>query len=255
MKYGIVVNAYIRNNSQITKANRLAEELENLGAECEIIKNVNLAEIASGMALSVKYDGVIFLDKDKAAARLLEKNGIKLSNSAKAIEVCDDKMLTHIELANSGIPMPDCIYAPLCYYEDAEISDGFLNGVIEKLGLPLVAKKCFGSLGAGVTLIKSLEELKHYENGNKLCAHFYQKFIGKGGEDIRVIVIGGEYVCAMKRKNANDFRSNIELGGKGERFDADENLIALCEKVANLLGLDYCGIDVLTDEKDRKSVV
>ncbi len=125
MKYGIVVNAYIRNNSQITKANRLAEELENLGAECEIIKNVNLAEIASGMALSVKYDGVIFLDKDKAAARLLEKNGIKLSNSAKAIEVCDDKMLTHIELANSGIPMPDCIYAPLCYYEDAEISDGF----------------------------------------------------------------------------------------------------------------------------------
>ncbi len=254
MKYGIVVNAYIRNNSQITKANRLAAELINLGAECEIIKNVNLAEIASGKVLSVKYDGVIFLDKDKAAARLLEKNGIKLSNSAKSIEVCDDKMLTHIELANSGIPMPDCIYAPLCYYEDAEISDGFLNGVIDKLGLPLVAKKCFGSLGAGVTLIKSFEELKLYENENKLYAHFYQRFIGKGGEDIRVIVIGGEYVCAMKRKNENDFRSNIELGGKGERYEADEKLIALCEKVAVLLGLDYCGIDVLTDENSERYI-
>lgn len=254
MKYGIVVNAYIRNNSQITKANRLAAELKNLGAECEIIKNVNLAEIASGKVLSVKYDGVIFLDKDKAAARLLEKNGIKLSNSAKAIEVCDDKMLTHIELANSGIPMPDCIYAPLCYYEDAEISDGFLNGVIDKLGLPLVAKKCFGSLGAGVTLIKSIEELKQYEIENKLYAHFYQRFIGKGGEDIRVIVIGGEYVCAMKRKNENDFRSNIELGGKGERYEADEKLIALCEKVAVLLGLDYCGIDVLTDENGKRYI-
>lgn len=254
MKYGIVVNAYIRNNSQITKANRLAAELKNLGAECEIIKNVNLAEIASGKVLSVKYDGVIFLDKDKASARLLEKNGIKLSNSAKSIEVCDDKMLTHIELANSGIPMPDCIYAPLCYYEDAEISDGFLNGVIDKLGLPLVAKKCFGSLGAGVTLIKSFEELKQYENENKLYAHFYQRFIGKGGEDIRVIVIGGEYVCAMKRKNENDFRSNIELGGKGERYEADERLIALCEKVAVLLGLDYCGIDVLTDENGERYI-
>lgn len=254
MKYGIVVNAYIRNNSQITKANRLAAELKNLGAECEIIKNVNLAEIASGKVLSVKYDGVIFLDKDKAAARLLEKNGIKLSNSAKSIEVCDDKMLTHIELANSGIPMPDCIYAPLCYYEDAEISDGFLNGVIDKLGLPLVAKKCFGSLGASVSLIKSFEELKQYENENKLYAHFYQRFIGKGGEDIRVIVIGGEYVCAMKRKNENDFRSNIELGGKGERYEADEKLIALCEKVAVLLGLDYCGIDVLTDENGERYI-
>lgn len=254
MKYGIVVNAYIRNNSQIIKANRLAAELINLGAECEIIKNVNLAEIASGKVLSVKYDGVIFLDKDKAAARLLEKNGIKLSNSAKSIEVCDDKMLTHIELANSGIPMPNCVYAPLCYYEDAEISDGFLNGVIDKLGLPLVAKKCFGSLGAGVTLIKSFEELKQYENENKLYAHFYQRFIGKGGEDIRVIVIGGEYVCAMKRKNENDFRSNIELGGKGERYEADEKLIALCEKVAVLLGLDYCGIDVLTDENGERYI-
>lgn len=254
MKYGIVVNAYIRNNSQITKANRLAAELKNLGTECEIIKNVNLAEIASGKVLSVKYDGVIFLDKDKAAARLLEKNGIKLSNSAKSIEVCDDKMLTHIELANSGIPMPDCVYAPLCYYEDAEISGGFLNGVIDKLGLPLVAKKCFGSLGAGVSLIKSFEELKQYENENKLYAHFYQRFIGKGGEDIRVIVIGGEYVCAMKRKNENDFRSNIELGGKGERYEADEKLIALCEKVAALLGLDYCGIDVLTDENGERYI-
>ena len=58
----------------------------------------------------------------------------------------------------------------------------------------------------------------------------------------------------MKRKNANDFRSNIELGGKGERFDADENLIALCEKVANLLGLDYCGIDVLTDENGERYI-
>ena len=76
--------------------------------------------------------------------------------------------------------MPDCVYAPLCYYEDAKSSEEFLNGVIDKLKLPLIAKKCYGSLGAGVYLINSYEELEAFENANKLCAHFYQRFIGMG---------------------------------------------------------------------------
>ena len=34
-------------------------------------------------------------------------------------------------------------------------------------------------------------------------------------------------------------------GGKGEPYNADGELTALCEKTAALLNLDYCGIDVL----------
>jgi glutathione synthase/RimK-type ligase-like ATP-grasp enzyme len=49
----------------------------------------------------------------------------------------------------------------------------------------------------------------------------------------------------MKRHNDKDFRSNIELGGTGENFVADKNIIDLCEKVASILKLDYCGIDIL----------
>lgn len=254
MKIKIVVNAYIKNNSQRMQAERLREELLGLGAECEIVKNTALAEITDGNIVAVWADCVIFLDKDKAAARLLEKAGVKLVNSASAIEVCDDKMLTHIALANCGIAMPDCVYAPLCYYPDAEVSKKLISHTAEKLGFPLVAKKCYGSLGAGVYLINSAEELTEFENKNKLCAHFYQQFIGRGGEDIRVIVIGGKYVCAMKRSNGKDFRSNVELGGHGEKYEADEELISLCEKVANILNLDYCGIDVLTDENGKRYI-
>lgn len=254
MKSIIVVNAYIKNNSQIMQAKRIAEELTLLGVNCEIVKNINLAEIKKGETLSKEYDFCVFLDKDKSAARLLEKCGIKLFNCASAIEVCDDKMLTHIALSNNGIPMPDCVYAPLCYYPDAQISDEFLEGVVQKLGFPLVAKKCYGSLGAGVYLINDLNELKTFEENNKLSEHFYQQFIGRGGEDIRVLVIGGKYVCSMKRKNTKDFRSNIELGGHGENFDADKNLINLCEKVAKILNLDYCGIDVLTDNEGNRYI-
>lgn len=253
MKCIIVVNAYIRNKSQLSQAQRIAEELRLLSVDCEILKNINLAEIKDGKIIAPNADICIFLDKDRAAARLLEKSGIKLFNRAEAIENCDDKMLTHIALADNGISMPNSIYAPLCYYGDAKINEDFLKKV-EELGYPLVAKKCFGSLGAGVYLINNHTELVAFEEQNKLTAHFYQKFIGNGGEDIRVIVIGGKYVCAMKRKNKQDFRSNIELGGQGENYVADRNLIELCEKVAAILKLDYCGIDILTDNKGRRYV-
>lgn len=250
MKCKIIVNAYIKNKSQINQAERLAEELRLLGADCEIIKNFALAEIKDGQIKAIDADICVFLDKDRVAARLLEKSGITLFNNAEAIENCDDKMLTHIVLANNGILMPDSIYAPLCYYEDAEINEEFIKSV-EKLGYPLVAKKCYGSLGSGVHLIKNRAQLIEFEKEHKLEAHFYQKFIGNGGVDIRVIVIGGKYVCSMKRSNDNDFRSNIELGGHGENYIADNKLISLCETVARILKLDYCGIDILIDNDGR----
>ncbi|MDE7181716.1 MAG: hypothetical protein K2O41_01610, partial [Clostridia bacterium] len=196
MKCLIVVNAYIKNKSQIMQAERIAVELKLLGAECEICKNVALAEIVNGNIVAPEYDCCVFLDKDKAAARLLEKSGIRLFNSAAAVEVCDDKMLTHIALANCGVPMPDSIYAPLCYYADAKILHEFLNKV-ETLGYPLVAKTCYGSLGGGVFLVGNRAELEDFEAKYKTIAHFYQRFTGKGGEDIRAIVIGGENLFAL----------------------------------------------------------
>ena len=236
------------------QAERLADELKILGFECDIRKNFNLSFLSNGETKKTDYGCCVFLDKDISVARMLEKGGLRLFNSADSIKKCDDKLLTHVELADCGIPMPDSIYAPLCYYEDAEISCSFLGNAAEKLGFPLVAKKCFGSCGAGVFLIKNHDELYGFEKSNMTTSHFYQKFIGNGGEDIRVIVIGGKFVCSMKRKNAEDFRSNVELGGHGEVYAADSKLIALCEKVADILQLDYCGIDILTDAHGNRYV-
>lgn len=252
MKALIVQNAYIKNQSQLSQSERIAEELEKLGVTVEIKKNINLASLKGGKVLSRYYDFCIFLDKDRVAARLLERSGLRLFNRAAAIEVCDDKMLTSIALANSGINLPDCLYAPLCYYPESSENEEFLRQVELSLGFPLVAKINYGSLGAGVALIKNADELRGYERKNIAVPHFYQQFIDCGaGEDIRVIVIGGKCVCAMKRRNENDFRSNIELGGKGEKFYLTDELSQLCQNVASQLDLDYCGIDVLTDKRGK----
>ena len=248
MKVLIVTNAYAQNKSQTHQATRIKEEFEKMDINATICKNINLTSIKGGYVNAVKFDVCIFFDKDKSTARMLEKSGLKLFNCAKSIEICDDKILTHVALANADIPMPDCINAPLCYTRNAQPSQEFLDNVANSLSFPLVAKKCYGSLGAGVTLIKDGDELYAYESENILNEHFYQQYINSGGSDVRVIVIGGKVLCAMKRTNKNDFRSNIELGGTGEKFDIGYKMKALCERVASILNLDYCGIDVLTDE-------
>ncbi len=255
MKCVIVANAYSYNAAQKNQAERLKEELALLGIDAEIKKNFALSSISGGKIISGICDCCVFFDKDRVAARLLEKSGIRLFNSAQAIETCDDKMLTHIALAGEGIAMPDCIYAPLCYLSGQKANDDFLKSVITSLGLPLVAKTNYGSLGAGVELIKSAKELTNYEERNLPVPHFYQKFIDCGcGEDIRAIVIGGKFICSMKRRNEGDFRSNIGLGGKGEIYKADPALKDLCERVARILKLDYCGIDILTDKDGKRYV-
>lgn len=255
MKVLIVVNAYIKNKSQLSQAERIAEELQNRGATVEVKKNFALAEISGNAVKAEEYGFCVFLDKDKVAARLLEKSGLRLFNTAAAIEVCDDKMLTNIALANGGFNVPDCVYAPLCYNEGSEINAQFLDQTAQKLSFPLVAKLNYGSLGAGVTLISNKEELYAYEKRNMLSPHFYQRFIDCGcGEDIRVIVVGGKAVCAMKRRNESDFRSNIELGGKGENYPLTKELSELCEDAAKKLSLDYCGVDILAG-KDGKLYV
>lgn len=246
MKVLIVENAYIKNASQIRQAERIAEELSALGATAEIKKNFNLAHIADSRVKAQGYAFCVYLDKDRVAARLLERSGMRLFNTATAIETCDDKMLTDIALSNEGFVLPDCIYAPLCYHAKSAANRDFLRETGNFLGFPLVAKTNYGSLGAGVTLISDEGELAAYEKKNLTLPHFYQRFIDcGGGVDIRVLVVGGRCLCAMKRKNPNDFRSNIELGGKGENYPLDANLSSLCENVAKVLNLDYCGVDIL----------
>ena len=240
MKKGfIVVNAYTNSATEMNQPIRLKEELEQLGVRVDILRN-------SPSVLNAEGDFCVYLDKDKYAAQLLERR-LRLFNRAKAIEICDDKMLTHLAL--EGFSMPETIPSLLCYSPSQPVSKELLVRVEERLGYPLVVKECFGSLGKQVYLIKNRSELVEKAEALKLKPHLYQKFVSESaGKDLRVIVVGGKAVAAMKRISSQDFRSNAELGGRGERYELESSTAALCEAVAERIGLDYCGIDLLFSE-------
>lgn len=251
MKGIVLLNAYTKSAGANRQASRIAEELNALGVQTEMRLNGAFdADIfSSRVRLAQKPDFVVYLDKDKYLSRLWEKEGVRLFNSAEGVEVCDDKMLTYIALANGGVAIPDTLPAPLCYYPDARVREEYCRVVEERLGYPLVVKKSFGSWGMDVNLIQSFAELTKIAEEYKLFPHLYQKYIAaKRGEDTRVLVIGGKAVAAMRRRNDGDFRSNIELGGRGYPAEITKSYREISERAARLLSLDYCGIDLLEGE-------
>lgn len=252
MKGFIVINAYPNGEKFYHQAGRIASELQTLGIETDIFRNGELSawitekgEVET--SLQKEYDFCVYLDKDKYLGELLQKSGLRLFNSASAVSVCDDKMSTYFALVGCKVPMAKTISAPLCYTPAATPSELFLSQVANVLGFPLVAKKSYGSFGAGVRLVRDVQELKNVETEWLYIPHFYQAFIEESqGKDVRVIVIGGRAVAAMERvAQEGEFRSNVELGGVGRTINLPMEYKELAERVADVLQLDYCGIDLL----------
>lgn len=255
MKGFIVMNAYPNGGKFYRQAERIAQELIELGVETDVFKNGQISawiteagEVRT--SLQKEYDFCVYLDKDKYLGELLQRSGLRLFNSAQAVAVCDDKMSTYLALAGRGIPLVKTVSAPLCYTPSATLDEAFLAHVSRVLGFPLVAKKSYGSLGAGVKLVRDEVELEQTEREWLYLPHFYQAFVAESkGRDVRVIVIGGKAIAAMERvAQGGEFRSNIELGGKGNKIDLSAEYTQLTERVADVLQLDYCGVDLLEGE-------
>lgn len=246
MKAVILVNPYLSSEAELYQPRRIAEELELLGVEARILPNAWAGEIGrDGLveSLSREYGFCVYLDKDRYMPRILEKRGMRLFNRAEAVELCDDKVLTHIALSGV-VPMPETLFSPLCYKEHVPAVSA--DVAAERLGLSLVVKECFGSLGQQVFLARDRGELQTLSERLKLKPHLYQRFVEESaGRDVRAVCVGGEIVACMERRSETDFRSNLSLGGQGTPFEPTDEIRSLCRKACEALGLDYCGVDLL----------
>lgn len=249
MKGIILTNPFDNSRTQQRKIERMTQELTALGADIRQEKNYGqFAHIEdSEIACGLQADFVLYFDKDKYTAQLLEACGTRLFNRAQPTAVCDDKMQTHIALANNGIAMPDTVSGALCYLPDGKIDCEYLQYAENTLGLPIVVKECHGSYGEQVYLAKTHGELADIVEKIKRKEYLFQRYIGKsGGKDMRVVVVGGKALCAVTRTPQNgEFRSNAQLGGTVKKADIPFDIAKLCEKAARILKLDYCGIDIL----------
>ena len=251
----IIFNAFTVYESMLAMVQRFRDEFAKFNIEIDNIRNDQIVAYidSDGNARTNLhgYDFIIYLDKDFSIATILEKAGFRLFNKALPIHICDDKLLTHLALLNYGIKMPKTISYPLRYGEGEDLN--FHHRVLEELNFPLIIKENFGSLGEQVYLVKN--EKEYWEISNKLVhiPHIYQEFIASSyGHDLRLALVNKKVVAHMYRQARNDdFRSNIETGGVGLQIDVPSSFSDVAEKVARILDLDYCGIDLMYGENDE----
>jgi RimK family alpha-L-glutamate ligase len=194
----------------------------------------------------IEVDFALFWDKDLLLAKQFENMGVRVYNSSEAIEACDNKMKTHQVLTEAEIPMPTTIFAPFIYNNMVRKNFEYLDRVIAKLGFPLVVKEAYGSFGQQVALMENREDLETWIVKVGGRPHLYQQYIREShGEDLRINVVGGKVVAAMKRRSKADFRANVTLGGTMETYKLSSEEKELAEKVARILGLDFAGVDLL----------
>ena len=116
-------------------------------------------------------------------------------------------------------------------------------------GAPLVVKLLEGTQGIGVVLAdtdRSAKSVIEAFRGAKVNI-LVQEFIKEaGGSDIRVLVVGGKVVAAMKRKGAEgEFRSNLHRGGSAQTIKISPEERSTAVRAARSLGLNVCGVDML----------
>jgi len=243
----IVINGYKVSDGVLFQVKRLTEEFEKQHVFVEVKKNTEiLVYIENGNIVTKlpKYDIVIYLDKDRYVAEMLEKLGYKVVNSSSSISLCDDKMLTHIVLSNKGINMPTTISSPLCFTDNG--NRAYLNDISNKLGFPLIIKENYGSLGKQVYLINNMDELMECENKLIHIPHIYQQFISSSvGVDFRIIVIGNRVIAYMQRENKHSYLSNLAAGGTAKVVNLPKEYLDIAVSASKILKLDYCGVDIL----------
>lgn len=174
----------------------------------------------------------------------LDRLGVPVWNSAKAIERCVDKSMTTFLLADAGLPTPRTF--------TVEGLDAARRIVAEQ-AVPLVLKPLFGAQGRGIRLIRAVDDLPPPEE--VAGTYYLQHYVPRAGppfHDYRVFVCAGRSVARMRRRSS-EWISNVNRGGTPEACDDESvgELERLAVAAAAAVGADFAGVDLVRGEDGR----
>jgi ribosomal protein S6--L-glutamate ligase len=167
------------------------------------------------------------------------------ATESQALVRSRDKLRSLQILSRAGLGLPKTVFTN--YSKD-------VKDVVDAVGgAPLVIKLLEGTQGIGVVLAdnrNSAESILEAFNGLQARV-IAQEFIKEaGGADIRVFIVDGHVVGAMKRQGKEgEFRSNLHRGGSAniiELTDEEENAAL---RAAKAMGLGIAGVDMLQSSR------
>ena len=178
----------------------------------------------------------------------LEKTGICMVNSREVVSVSSDKYRTYVKLMDFGLTQPKTALIP-----NAENWKPALESLDTKF--PIIMKTLEGSKGVGVLFveserqIESLIQLLYSQNEN--VDLLIQEYIKTDG-DIRVIVLGGKILAAMKRSVVEgDFRTNVSQGAKVKEYPLTELEVEQCLLASKAIDGTWTAVDFIPSKNPK----
>lgn len=246
-------------NSNLYSTKRLVEAAKKRKHDVQVIDPLKCDLVIEKRNPNIYYRGNYILDTDAiiprigasvtfygtAVVRQFEMMGAFSTIDSEALVRSRDKLRSLQVLSRAKIGLPKTVFTN--YSRD-------VGGVIEQVGgTPLVIKLLEGTQGLGVVLAETKNAAKSViEAFNGLQARvIVQEFIKEAkGADIRVFVVDGHVVGAMKRQGKEgEFRSNLHQGGSAEVIElSDEEEIAAI-KAAKAMRLGVAGVDLLQSSR------
>ena len=247
--------AILSRGPQNYSTRRLSESALNAGHTAEILDPFGFYLHIGGNNDRITYHGkpaegfdVLVPRLSRTTARYGEEVvahfewiGTPVVNRSKSIAAARHKFHSLRILAQHGLPVPPSLTVG---------SATFLENAVAEMGnYPFILKPFHGTHGRGVMLLDTPTSLTSAVGA--LCDlhedYVIQPFIAEArGVDIRVLIVAGEAIAAMKRSApAGEFRANIHKGGSGEAVSPPDTYTDIAIKAAAALELEIAGVDLL----------
>ena len=245
--------------SRLYSTRRLVEAAVARGHAVRVVDHTRCYVEVRTSGPTVFYDGEPLVDIDAIIPRIgasvteygssivrqFETQGVFSATPSLALARARDKLRSLQVLARDRVAIPHTLFARRA---------GDLDDLLERLGgPPVVIKLLEGTQGVGVVLAetkKAAKSVLQAFEGLKADV-IVQEFIREAkGADLRVIVVGGRVVAAMRRVGApGEFRANVHQGGSTEKVTLTRKERALAVRAAKSLGLPIAGVDMLRSER------
>ncbi len=171
----------------------------------------------------------------------LELMGIPVLNGAYGISASRNKMRSLQLLAAAGVRVPRTVMA-------ADPS-GLKEMVKLVGGVPVLVKLLSANEKSGAMICESLQSLEAALEailglGQNIVVQQYLR--GAKGRDLRVLVVGGAVVAAMRRSPpVGRFSRNLRRGAQFERAELPAAYARVAVAAARVMRLEVCAVDML----------
>ena len=162
---------------------------------------------------------------------LLEAKGVRVFNNEETARIANDKWETFRLARKLGIPVLETMR--------------FTLPECSSVRFPCVVKSLDGHGGNEVFFVRDANALEPLLASTGKRTFVAQPLCDEPGVDMRVYMLGGEAVAAVRRMSKTDFRSNFTLGGEVMSAAPDAGQLAVARRLHGWFGFDFAGVDFI----------